>query len=53
MVCKRGTEPPKSADYYRDQLLCKGTSLQVIQSLIVLPILCHLFQTYIYYSLRF
>ncbi|XP_063608213.1 leishmanolysin-like peptidase [Penaeus indicus] len=53
MVCKRGTEPPKSADYYRDQLLCKGTNLQVLQSLIVLPIVCHMLQMYIYYSLRF
>lgn len=49
MICKRGTEPPPSAEYYRDQLMCRGSHIYAIPSLILIPILCQAIQILIYY----
>ncbi|XP_064083354.1 leishmanolysin-like peptidase [Macrobrachium nipponense] len=52
MICKKGTEPPVSAEYYRDQLVCQGCNLQVLQSVVVLSLLWQLLQTFQFYPGR-
>ncbi|KAG7161238.1 Leishmanolysin-like peptidase-like, partial [Homarus americanus] len=49
MVCKRGTEPPSSAEYYRDQLVCRGCHLSALQSLLLSVVVCQAIQTLMYY----
>ncbi|CAL4093643.1 unnamed protein product, partial [Meganyctiphanes norvegica] len=41
MVCRRGTEPPKSAEYYRDQLVCSSAMHKFLPQILLIPLFLH------------